>query len=116
MRSAMVQAVARITSDALITAVTWLPSARPSSRTASTVMDATRRIPFASRTTLAIASPALIAVTVAGIWFRALSGIVDSRAGRRDEQAPRYRVQGCAYSATHPMPGFIGFAAIAADQ
>jgi hypothetical protein len=35
--------VARITSDALITAVTWLPSARPRSRTASTVIDATRR-------------------------------------------------------------------------
>jgi len=37
--------VARITSDAFITAVTWLPSARPRSLTASTVMDATRRTP-----------------------------------------------------------------------
>src|SRR5690242_15686342 len=37
--------VARITSDALTTAMTSLPSVRPSWRTASTVMEATRRTP-----------------------------------------------------------------------
>ncbi len=56
---------ATITSDALITASTARPSARPSSRAASTVMDATSRTPFASRTTLAVASPAVMLVTVA---------------------------------------------------
>src|SRR5262249_19245248 len=43
--------VARITSEALITAVTLLPSARPSWRTASTVIDATRRTPLADSST-----------------------------------------------------------------
>ena len=62
-----------MTSEALTTAVTSEPSFRPSSRTASTVMEATRRTPPASRTTLAIASPCVMPVTRAGIWFRALS-------------------------------------------
>jgi tRNA-Thr(GGU) m(6)t(6)A37 methyltransferase TsaA len=63
--------VARITSDALITAVASLPTAGPRSRTASTVMDATGRTPLASNSTLAIASPAVMPVTLAGIWLRA---------------------------------------------
>src|ERR1700734_924550 len=62
-----------MTSDALITAVTSLPSASPRSLTASTVIEATRRTPFASSVTLAIASPVLMATTRAGIWLRALS-------------------------------------------
>src|SRR5215472_6389661 len=62
-----------MTSEALMTAVTLLPSARPSWRTASTVIEATSRTPLASSSTLAIASPALILVTRAGIWLRALS-------------------------------------------
>src|SRR5215469_11317605 len=70
--------VARITSEALITAVTLLPSARPSSRTASTVIDATRRTPLADSSTLAIASPELMLTTRAGIWLRALSFMTDS--------------------------------------
>src|SRR5262245_27956280 len=36
-------------------------------------MDATRRTPLASSSTLAIASPAVMPVTVAGIWLRALN-------------------------------------------
>jgi len=64
---------ATITSDALITATTSRPSARPSSRAASTVMEATSRTPFASSTTFAVASPAVTPVTVALIWLRALS-------------------------------------------
>src|SRR3984957_9628619 len=54
-------------------AVTLAPSARPSWRTASTVIEATRRVPPASSSTLAMASPALMAVMRAGIWLRALS-------------------------------------------
>src|SRR5579875_371498 len=61
-----------MTSEALITAVTSLPSARPSSRAASTVIEATSRTPAASSSTLAMASPLLMLVTRAGIWFRAL--------------------------------------------
>src|SRR5215831_2061388 len=70
------QPTARMTSEALMTAVTWLPSARPSWRTASTVIEATRRTPLASSSTLAIASPTLMPVTRAGIWFRALSCMI----------------------------------------
>ncbi len=69
------QSFATITSEALMTATTSLPTARPSCCTASTVMDATRRIPPASSSTLAIASPLLMPVTLAGIWLRALSCI-----------------------------------------
>src|SRR6266566_28907 len=82
------QPVARITSEALITAVTLLPSARPSWRTASTVIDATSRTPFAESSTLAIASPALMLVTVAGIWLRALSCITDSTLSDQDGRRP----------------------------
>src|SRR5579862_4594605 len=64
-----------MTSEALITAVTWLPSVSPSCFTASTVIEATRRTPFASSSTLAMASPLLMLVTRAGIWFRALRGM-----------------------------------------
>src|SRR5215813_7469030 len=53
----------------------------PSSRTASTVIEATSRTPPASSSTLAIASPALIAVTRAGSWLRALSFIWASSSG-----------------------------------
>src|SRR5690242_6040944 len=67
------QPVARMTSDALITAVTSEPTDRPSSWTASTVIEATRRVPPASSSTLAMASPLWMAVTRAGIWLRALS-------------------------------------------
>src|SRR5215467_14427842 len=67
-----------MTSEALITAVTSLPSVRPSSRTASTVIEATRRTPFASSSTLAIAAPVLILVILAGIWLRALSFMTHS--------------------------------------
>ena len=58
---------ATMTSEALTTAITSLPSARPSSLTASTVMEATSRTPFASSATLAVASPRLMLVTLAGI-------------------------------------------------
>src|SRR5262245_48936068 len=44
----------------------------PSSSTASTVIDATRRTPLASSSTFAMASPRLMPVTRAGIRFRAL--------------------------------------------
>jgi len=57
-------------------AVTSLPSARPSSAAASTVIDATSRTPPASIVTLAVASPLVIPVTLAGILFRALSRMV----------------------------------------
>jgi hypothetical protein len=73
-----------MTSEALITAVTLLPSARPSWRTASTVIDATSRTPFADSSTLAIASPALMLVTRAGIWLRALSCMSDSTLSDQD--------------------------------
>jgi 3-hydroxyisobutyrate dehydrogenase len=59
--------VAMITSEALITATTSEPSARPSSLTASTVIEATRRTLPASISTLAMASPLLMLVTRAGI-------------------------------------------------
>ena len=61
-----------MTSEALITAITSVPSARPSSCAASTVIEATSRVPFASSTTLAVASPCVIPVTRALIWLRAL--------------------------------------------
>src|SRR4051794_9759254 len=64
--------MANITSDALTTAVTSAPSCRPSSRTASTVIEATSRSPLASSSTLAIASPDVMATTLAGSWLRAL--------------------------------------------
>src|ERR1700741_318787 len=54
-------------------AVTSLPSLRPRSDTASTVIDATSRWPATSRTTLAIASPLLMLVTVPASWLRAVS-------------------------------------------
>ena len=38
-------------------------------------IEATRRVPPASSSTLEMASPLLMAVTRAGIWLRALSGI-----------------------------------------
>jgi hypothetical protein len=63
---------ARMTSEALTTAVTALPSAIPSSFTASIVTDATSRVPLASSSTFAMASPRVMLVTRAGIWFRAL--------------------------------------------
>jgi hypothetical protein len=53
-------------------AVTALPSAMPSSSTASIVTDATSRVPLASSTTFAMASPRVMLVTLAGIWLRAL--------------------------------------------
>src|SRR5580704_2886449 len=56
-------------------AVTWLPSLRPRSATASTVIDATSRWPATSRTTFAIASPLLMLVTLPASWLRALSFI-----------------------------------------
>ena len=52
---------ARMTSEALTTAVTADPSCSPSSCTASTVIEATRRWPPTSSATLAIASP---------LWYR----------------------------------------------
>src|SRR5580692_234815 len=70
------QLVARMTSDALITAVTSEPTDRPSCLTASTVIEATRRVPPASSSTFAMASPVLMLVTRAGIWLRALSGML----------------------------------------
>ena len=48
----------------MTTAVTALPSVRPSSSTASTVIDETMRWPFTSTTTLAIASPRRMLTTV----------------------------------------------------
>src|SRR5262245_47471208 len=80
-----------MTSDALITAVTWLPSVRPRSRTASTVIDATRRTPLASSSTLAIASPEVMPVTLAGIWFRALSRMTYSPSCDQRNGSPPYR-------------------------
>ena len=58
-----------MTSEALTTAITSLPSASPSSLTASTVMEATSRTPFAASETLAVASPELMLVTLAGIGY-----------------------------------------------
>src|SRR5262249_47579876 len=49
-----------------MTAVTLAPSASPSSRTASTVIEATTRLPPTSSTTLAIAAPSSMDVIVAG--------------------------------------------------
>ena len=57
---------------ALTMATTSVPSARPRSRAASIVIDATRRTPPASSSTLAVASPWVMPVTRAGIWLRAL--------------------------------------------
>jgi hypothetical protein len=48
-------------------ATTSLPGTSFSSLAASTVIEATSREPQASSTTLAVASPAVTAVTVAGI-------------------------------------------------
>jgi hypothetical protein len=50
-----------------MTAVTSVPLASPSSRAASTVIEATSRTPPASSSTFAVASPTVIAVIVAGI-------------------------------------------------
>jgi hypothetical protein len=67
-----------MTSDAFTIAMTSVPSASPSSVAASTVMDATSLIPPASSSTFAIASPALMPVTVAAILFLALSRMLPS--------------------------------------
>src|ERR1700735_5596758 len=64
-----------MTSEALTMAVTSLPGASRSSLAASMVIDATRRTPPASSSTLAVASPRVTAVTRAPIWLRALSRI-----------------------------------------
>src|SRR5215216_874028 len=64
-----------ITSEALTTAQQSVPSRSPSSSTASTVIDATRRSPLRSSSTLAIASPRVTLVTVAESLLRALSCI-----------------------------------------
>src|SRR5579875_4178108 len=93
---------AMITSDALITAVTSVPSARPSSRTASTVIEATRRVPPASSSTLAIASPVLMLMTRAGIWWRALSFICSAPRRRR---SCRERTPACPWRRNRPPPG-----------
>src|SRR4051794_21945386 len=71
-------AVARMTSEALMTAVTSLPSWRASSRAASTVMEATRRWPLTSISTLAIAAPSVTLLMVPASWLRALSFMVDA--------------------------------------
>src|SRR3954453_18914557 len=65
-----------MTSEALMTAVTSLPSRRPSSRAASMVMEATRRWPLTSISTLAIAAPSVTRLTVPASWLRALSFMV----------------------------------------
>src|SRR5580765_6829791 len=62
-----------MTSDALAMAVTDLPSSSPRSRAASTVIEATRRWPLTSISTLAMAAPPLTLVTVPESWLRALS-------------------------------------------
>jgi hypothetical protein len=67
-----------MTSDALMIAMTSLPGASFSSLAASTVIEATSRDPPASSSMLAVASPAVMPVTVAGIWLRALSFMNDS--------------------------------------
>ena len=54
-----------------MTAKTSLSSAMPSWSTASTVMEATRRCPPTSISTLAIASPLVMPVTRPGSWLRA---------------------------------------------
>src|SRR6201995_958193 len=54
-------------------AVTSLPSRSPSSRTASTVIDATSGVPLQSRWTMAVAGPSVMPVTVPGSLLRALS-------------------------------------------
>src|SRR5919198_3143275 len=86
-----------ITSEALMTATTSLPSCRPSSRAASTVIEATTRLPPTSSTTLAIAAPSSIDVTVPGSWLRALSFMSATLVERDDphglgrEDRPRRR-------------------------
>src|SRR5215210_2572264 len=79
-------------SEALIIAVTDVPSWRPSSRAASTVIEATSRWPLTSSSTLAIAAPSLMLVMVPVSWLRALSfmapplggtvGVADRRSTR----------------------------------
>ena len=54
---------------------TWEDSLEGTKASWSTVIEATRRVPFASSSTLAMASPELMLVTRAGIWFRALRGM-----------------------------------------
>src|SRR3954451_10938052 len=54
-------------------AVTDLPASSPRSRAASTVIEATKRWPLTSISTLAIAAPSLTLVTVPESWLRALS-------------------------------------------
>src|SRR2546423_7744641 len=97
--------VARRTSDALINATTSLPSRRPSSRTASTVIDATTRWPPTSSATLAIAAPSSMEVTVPGSWLRALIFIVRRLVERHD--ADRFgregRPGGCAGPQAQPL-------------
>ena len=56
-------------------AVTSVPSLMPSSVAASVVIEATRRTPPASSSTLVVASPRVMPVTLAGIWLRAESFI-----------------------------------------
>src|ERR671937_1625776 len=73
-----------ITSEALMTATTSLPSWRSSSRAASTVIEATTRLPPTSSTTLAIAAPSSIAVTLPGSWLRALSFMARTLVERHD--------------------------------
>jgi hypothetical protein len=58
---------ASMTSDALMTATTSLPSRSPSSRPASVVIEATNRIPPASSVTTVVAGPSVVPVTRAGI-------------------------------------------------
>jgi hypothetical protein len=62
-----------MTSDAFTIAITSAPSARPSSLAASTVIEATSLMPPASSSILAVASPVVMPVTLAGILLRALS-------------------------------------------
>lgn len=73
--------VERITSDALMMAVTAVPRSKPSSSAASTVIEATMRCPLASSSTFATASPFVIFVTVPLIWLRALIGMASSPRG-----------------------------------
>src|SRR2546427_437973 len=67
-----------MTSDALITAVTSEPTDRPSCLTASTVIEATRRVPVSSSSTFGMGSPVFVAQTPAialihGLWLAPLS-------------------------------------------
>src|ERR1039457_3794797 len=83
--------------------MTPLPSARPSRRTASTVIEATSRAPFASSSTLAMASPALIPVTRAAIWFLALSFMTWLPSGDRLPWPPHASCCARRHPATPPL-------------